>query len=153
MKILRKPKESNNYLVTLAVGEKHYKSWEKFSFPGWLSYCKKFDLGLIVFDNLLHDYSRLDSKKINWQKLLIGDSLIKLENNIENVLYLDTDILINPFSPNIFHTFNAEKIGLVSKRKNLPYPYEEVIRRIAFFRNNFYDNVMDCIYMINRRIW
>ena len=139
MKILRKPKESNNYLVTLAVGEKHYKSWEKFSFPGWLSYCKKFDLGLIVFDNLLHDYSRLDSKKINWQKLLIGDSLIKLENNIENVLYLDTDILISPLSPNVFNEIDQEKISLVSQVFNLPYDLQSVLRRLAFLRHNYWD--------------
>ena len=139
MQILRKSKDSNNYLATLAVGEKHHTYWEKFALPGWLNYCERFDLGLIVFDNLLYDHSSSDSKKINWQKLLIGDSLSKQANDIENVLYLDTDILISPLSPNVFNEIDQEKISLVSQVFNLPYDLEVVLRRLAFLRHNFWD--------------
>ena len=134
------PGSSKNYLVTIVIGTSYLEDWEQYSLPLWKDYCMLHSLGILaITDNLIEEDDPL-WKKANWQKLLIGISIKKLGINAINICYLDSDILINPYSPNIFHNFNNAKIGLVSKRKNLPYPYEEVIRRIAFFRNNFYDN-------------
>ena len=58
---------------------------------------------------------------------------------VRNVCCLDTDILISPLAPNIFTNRDDSKVGLVSLRKNLAYPYEESLRRMAFLRNRYYD--------------
>ena len=56
---------------------------------------------------------------------------------IENVCHLDTDILINPFAPNIFDGHDVLKVGLISQMQRLPYDRYEVLRRVAFLRNRF----------------
>ncbi len=40
-------------------------------------------------------------KKPTWNKLLLGNEILKKFKQ-KNMCYLDTDILINPISPNIF---------------------------------------------------
>ena len=138
MKIIIPPGKSKNIIVTIAIGEKYYNSWLNYSSSTWKLYCNKFDLGLIVLDEELLDQSDICWKKATWQKMLIGSYLFnKVEVN--NICYLDTDFLINIFSPNIFETYNPEKIGLVSQINNLPYNELDVKKRIAFFRHNFYD--------------
>ena len=102
-------------------------------------YCERYDIGLIVFTNDLISKEDLKWKKATWQKLLIGNTLKTKVKNIENISYLDTDILISPIAPNIFSNFNPENISLVSLRNNLPYDYDEVLKKIAFFRNHYYD--------------
>ena len=61
MKIILKPKLSNNYIVTIAIGEKYLKEWKSFALPSWKVYCQKFDIGLIVFtkDRYLFKRKRL----------------------------------------------------------------------------------------------
>ena len=51
-------------------------------------------------------------KKATWQKMLIGSHLSSSGLNINNICYLDTDILINPNSPNVFK--NHEKKNFIS---------------------------------------
>ena len=55
-----------------------------------------------------------------------------------NVCLLDSDILINPFSPNIFDGYNEDSIALISLRKNLPFPYHDCLKRISFYRHKYY---------------
>ena len=138
-KIILKSKKKN-YLVTIAIGKKYYKSWEKYSSETWIKYCKRHSLGLIVFtDHLISKKNKL-WKKPTWQKFLIGffvkNFLYKL--NIKNICYLDTDILINPYAPNIFDSYNNKKIAVVSIRTGMPYPFLEVRKKIAFLRRSFY---------------
>jgi hypothetical protein len=139
MKILIKPISSQNYIVTIAIGDMYYKNWEKFALPSWKIYCERYDIGLIIFTNDLISKDEKKWKKANWQKLLIGETLLKNGLKVNNVCYLDTDIIISPIAPDIFLNFDEESISMVSLRKNLPYDYNEVLRRIAFFRNLYYD--------------
>jgi hypothetical protein len=140
MKILIEPGKSKNVIVTNAVGGNFYESWEKWAYPSWKKYCERHDLGLIVFDTrLAPEFSNI-RKKPYWDKLLIGDSLRQNKCDINNVCFLDTDILINYMAPNVFDTYNPETIALVSQKENLPYPLSSVLRRIAFLRHTYYDN-------------
>ena len=50
-KIILDSKASKNYIVTIAIGEQYFKDWENYVLPSWKAYCKKFDIGLIVFIN------------------------------------------------------------------------------------------------------
>jgi hypothetical protein len=143
MLIKKKPGKSGNLIATIAIGDKYFDLWEKHAFPLWIDYCERHDLGLIVFTDNLISESSSSWKKATWQKLLIGDFLKEnLASYIANICYVDTDILINPFSPNIFEFHDDEFISLVSKRSNLPYTCSEdtLKKHIAFNRNKFYSS-------------
>lgn len=139
--IIRKSNKSGNYIVTAAVGEKYLNEWKNYSFPLWEKYAQNYDLGIIVLNEEIDkNRASVTWKKIHWQKLLI---LKELESNfpyVKNVCILDTDILLNPFAPNIFDSYNEDSIGLISKRKNLPYPFIECMKKVSFFRKKFYDS-------------
>ena len=113
-------------------GKKYFLEWEKFAKPYWVDYCQKYKINLIVFDKLIVKPGDKYFKKINWQKLLIGEEIKKTFKNIKNVCYLDTDILINSLAPDIFKNFDINKISVVSKRFRLPYDYERTVKKIAF---------------------
>jgi hypothetical protein len=139
MKVVIEPKESKDIIATVAIGEKYYSSWMKYAFSGWERYCGRHGLGLIVFDTDLLPKTDKNWKKPNWQKLLIGRKIRKSGLGVNNICYLDTDILVNHTAPNIFDHCTQGTIGLVSQRRNLPYPIDLVYRKIAFLRHNLYD--------------
>tara|TARA_Y100000816_G_scaffold292601_1_gene288970 strand:+ start:2366 stop:3304 length:939 start_codon:yes stop_codon:yes gene_type:complete len=130
-------KKYKNCIASIAIGQQHFLDWQKYSKPYWVDYCKKNKLNLIIFDKLLIKPGHIYFKKINWQKLLIGDEIKKNFKNIKNVCYLDTDILINFSAPNIFKNFDKNKISVVSKRFRLSYDYDKTVKKIAFFRKKF----------------
>lgn len=139
MKVIIEPGRSRNILTTIAIGDKYYAAWENNAFSGWEKYCQRHQLGLVVFDKDLVSKDNKYWKKATWQKMLIGSTLRESALPVESVCYLDTDVLINHYAPNIFDSYNPESIGLVSLRKGLPYPYSEVMRRLAFLRHTHYD--------------
>jgi len=130
---------SRNLIATIAIGQEYFSPWEKYAQPSWVEYCRRNDLGLVVFDQELISSDQKEWKKPTWQKLLIGEILRKADIDANNVCYLDSDILINPTSPNIFDSYKPSTIGLTSVRKNLPFPLNEVLRRMAFLRHTCYD--------------
>ena len=135
-----KPGKSNNIIATNAMGGSYYETWKKFAYPSWKKYCERHDLGLVVFEDQLVNYESNVWKKPYWQKLLIGNYLKQNLPEVNNVCFLDTDILINYVSPNVFDSYVETTIALISQVKRMPYNLESVLRRIAFFRNKFYDN-------------
>ena len=46
--IIYAPAKKNNYIVILAIGQKHYSEWKKYSLPLLLQYCKNNKIGLLV---------------------------------------------------------------------------------------------------------
>jgi hypothetical protein len=140
MKVLLPLGNSKNLIATIAIGNAYFSAWEKCALPGWTEYCERNGLGLVVFDQDLISSDKKEWKKATWQKMLIGEMLKKASIDAKNVCYLDSDILINPTSPNIFDSYDATTIGLTSIRHNLPYPLEEVQRRLAFLRHTCYDD-------------
>lgn len=139
MEILLKPGKSKNILTTIAIGNEYYESWHKNSFPSWKKYCIQNDLGLVVFKTDLIPFEDKFWKKATWQKMLIADTLKKSSLLVKNVCYLDTDILINYKSPNIFDDYDSETIGLVSIDKNMPFSHNESRRKVSFLRHKYYD--------------
>ena len=136
MKILIKGKK--NYLATILIGEKYFNKWKKYVYPSWKIYCKKNNVGLIIFKKDLISKKNKFWKKPTWQKMLIGSSVLKNKINIENICYIDADILINPYSPNIFKYHNKNKFSLISARLRIPYDYYSTVKKISFFRKKFY---------------
>lgn len=139
MRVVISPGQSGNVIATIAIGEPYYQTWQQHSLPTWKTYCERHGLGLVMANSDLVPKTHSLWKKPTWQKLLIGYVLQKELPSVQSVCYLDTDILINPTAPNVFDSYDPATIGLVSLRKNLPYPYEEVLRRVAFLRNKYYD--------------
>ena len=125
-------------LATIAIGEQYLEPFMKYAYHTWEMYCRRHDLGLILFDQDLISPDHPKWKKATWQKYLIGDVLTKSDLEVNNVCYLDTDILVSPIAPNIFDNLEAGKVGVVSKRRDLPLPVGDVLRRLAFLRHRFY---------------
>jgi hypothetical protein len=139
LKVLIPPGKSGNVLATIAIGEQYLQPFMKYAYHTWEMYCRRHDLGLILFDDHLIAKSDQNWKNPYWQKFLIGDYLSNQKLGIRSVCCLDTDILISPLAPNIFENRDETKVGLVSLRKNLAYPYEGSLRRMAFLRNRYFD--------------
>ena len=110
----------------------------KYAYHTWEMYCRRHDLGLILFDEDLISPDHPKWKKANWQKYLIPSAIVDAGLTVNNVCHLDTDILISPLAPNIFDSYDNKKIGLISLRTGLPYPHLELCRRLAFARNRHY---------------
>jgi hypothetical protein len=132
------PGKSGNVLATIAIGEQYLQPFMKYAYHTWEMYCHRHDLGLILFDEDLISPDHPKWKKANWQKYLIAEVVSNSKLKIENVCYLDTDILISPLAPNIFDHHKRKFISLVSERNNLPHRYEDIARQIAFLRNRFF---------------
>ena len=126
-------------LATIAIGEQYLQPFMKYAYHTWEMYCHRHDLGLILFDDHLIAKSDPNWKNPYWQKFLIGEVLNSATFQTNNVCCLDTDILISSIAPNIFANRNESKVGLISKRKNLPLEHQQYLRRMAFLRNRFYD--------------
>lgn len=138
MKILLKSRKKN-YICTIAIGKKHKFNWEEYSKQNWLKYCKKHDIGLIVFYDDLIKKNDIYWKKATWQKLLIGDYLINNKIYVNNICFLDIDIIINHLSsPNIFDHHNDKFITVVSQRKNLGVDLNQTLKQIAYNRNHYF---------------
>jgi len=137
MKILRTPQKSANYLATIAIGEEYLTAFERFALESWLRYVERHDLGLVLFDTDLVSRDSPKWKKPTWQKLLIPEFVLGVGMKVNRVCYLDTDILISDLAPNIFVVHDPKRVGVVSVRTGLPFPHEEVLRRIAVLRHFF----------------
>ena len=82
MEIIKKSLYSKNYIVTIAIGDEYVKNFKKFSLPTWIKYCKKNDLGIIIFTKPLIADNSDQWKKATWQKLLIGDQIKEKKNEV-----------------------------------------------------------------------
>lgn len=135
-KVYRSAKDARGLIATLAVGGDHLLRWEQYALPLWDQYCARHNLGLVAVTERI---SAIGSgpTHIMWQKFLIPEYIRNAFDYMQNMLYVDTDILINPQAPNVFDEFDSRGIGLVSQVSKLPYPHQEVLRRIAFFRHTF----------------
>ena len=130
--------KNKNYLVTIAIGKKLFSDWKKYAYPSWKLYCRKNGLGLICFDHHLIDKKNIYFKKPHWQKYLIGHHL--KNEKINNVCYLDTDFIINPFSPDIFKKRNMKFIYASSNIYGLPYNLEKAQKNVSYYRKKYINN-------------
>lgn len=131
--------KNKNYIVSIAIGPKHKDEWIKYTKNNWIEYCKKHDLGLIIFFKDLISNKNKYWKKANWQKLLIGSYLKNTNLKIKNICFLDIDILINTHhAPNIFNYHNENKISVVSERNIKGLNLIKTLKTISFNRNHFY---------------
>ena len=94
--------KSQNYFCTLAIGKSYEKNFKKYTLNFFKEYCKKNDIGLIIITNDLVGKDSEYWKKPEWQKLLAPKLILNKFKKIKNICMIDTDIIINASSPNIF---------------------------------------------------
>ena len=137
MKLLIKSK-SKNYLVVITIGSKYYSNWKKKIFPMIKEYSVLNGIGVIAITEDLLEKNSKYYKKPQWQKLLGGEYIKKKKIDYDSLCIIDGDILVNPFSPNIFKVHKKNMISVVSSRIDMPYDYDQTSRKIAFYRNKYY---------------
>ncbi len=131
--------EVNGVLAAVAIGEEYFERWQIKISENWIRYAERFNLAIIVFQNHLCDENASSWRPPPWQKLLVPYAVKEVLGRDTPVLIIDPDILISPLAPNAMEFISPKLISVVSQVHNLPYPLEEVRRRIAFLRNRFYD--------------
>lgn len=129
----------NKALVTIAIGDEYLNNWKLRALQSWKNYANKFNLQIIVITDHLITKSDPSWKKPQWQKMLIADYIERVYPNITEICYLDTDIIINEFAPNIFNEIKDKKVASVSLRYNLPFDRESVYKKLAVLRRNYLD--------------
>jgi len=139
VQVILRPSKGRNYITTTAIGESYFSDFKKYSMPSWIEYCNKFGLGLAVVVGDLVSCDNRYYKKANWQKFLVGRELQVVDSLVDNICHLDTDIIISPIAPNIFEFHDVNRISVISLREGLPFSYDLALKRMAFFRNKFYD--------------
>jgi len=139
-KVIRSNSNVENYLITVAIGKKYFDNWKNSYSKNWLDYCKKNNLGLIVFNDDLIEKNSVLWKHPTWQRLLVPKYLsIYFKKKIKNICLLDADIIINANSNNIFDFHKNKTISYISLYKDLPYKdtFKELRKKIVFYRKNY----------------
>ena len=129
---------SDKAIVTLALGNSHYQDWLNYSKPSLVKYCENNNLNLMIQTESMDNSMRYE--KATWQKLLLPNQLLIEHPRIKSYCYVDTDVIANPYAPSIFEVHKKNTVSLVSQFKNLPFPLNSVLRKIAFNRHYYYDS-------------
>ena len=96
-------------IVTLATN-KYEVLWNKLCKNNWERWAEKNNYAVIVFKKPLDQSHRAISRSHAWQKLLaMSHSCL---NKYETCLWLDSDILINPNSPDPYYNLDPKKIAI-----------------------------------------
>jgi len=97
-------------IVTLAIGKKYEKMFNKYCRKNWQEYCNKFGYELIVITEALDKTERASKRSPSWQKLLILSQ--EWSNKYERIVWVDSDIIINSVNAyDISIGVPVEKVG------------------------------------------
>ena len=95
-------------IVTLIIGERYKNAWEQYCLPNWEVYAKNHQLDIIAIDSPIDPN---DQRSPAWQKCLILE--YEKVQQYEQIVWIDSDIIINPKAPSIFSGVPLEKVGAV----------------------------------------
>ena len=112
-------------IVTLAIGEAYLRRWRRMCEPGWRVYAKRHGYDLLVIENPLDEGARATARSPAWQKCLILENAVA--GSHDRVVWIDSDIVINPAAPAITQGVPIEAIGVVDEHV---YPSASVRQRI-----------------------
>lgn len=97
-------------LVTIAVGKRFEKMVRNYCLTNWKLYAEKYDYELIIIDKALDEN---DTRCVAWQKCLVLSQ--DWSKKYDRIVWLDTDIVINPNSPDVIDGVPEDKIGAVDE--------------------------------------
>ena len=96
-------------IVTLAVGASYAERFERDCRPNWTPYARRHGFGLVVITEPLDTSERAKSRSPAWQKcLILGAPQLA---GYDRVVWIDSDICINPSAPSITDGVPPERIG------------------------------------------
>lgn len=113
-------------IVTLAIGERYQRAWKMLCETRWRQYCAAHGYDLVVIEEPLDRSPRAAARSPSWQKCLILAP--EVAGSYERVVWVDSDIVINPAAPAIADGVPLEKVGAVDEHH---YPSAELRRRIV----------------------
>lgn len=127
--------QNSKAIVTLVIGKYYQQRWRKICASNWNEYAQSHGYDIICIDTPLDNSLRAQSRSPAWQKcLILGDEKIK---KYHQVVWVDSDILINPNSPCIVSHTPDNKVGSVSAFKQFsvstPGKEEVLMSRIVDF--------------------
>jgi lipopolysaccharide biosynthesis glycosyltransferase len=94
-------------VCTLSIGDES-EGFAHYSIPTFQKYASKMGADLIVFDQKKVNYTSCTTiDPVKFEKYQLYDVL----ENYERALYVDIDILISPFAPNIFEKVPLRQVG------------------------------------------
>lgn len=98
-------------IVTLAIGKNYRDRWYGLCYANWRRYAELHGYDVLCIDSPLDESPRAKSRSACWQKcLILGDQRVQKYNR---VVWVDSDILINPHSPCIVDRVPEDKVGAV----------------------------------------
>jgi hypothetical protein len=124
-------------IVTLAIGKRYKKNWERLCRSNWQRYAEKHGYDLICIDQPLDLSERAQNRSPAWQKCLVLSQ--EFSGQYEQIAWVDSDILINySIAPCIFKETPVEKVGAVADWASpLPQLFLQTMQR----RNEYFDYV------------
>jgi hypothetical protein len=96
-------------IVTLAIGADYAERFERHCRANWSAYAKRHGFDLIVITEPLDTSERARRRSPAWQKcLVLGAPQVA---DYDRVVWVDSDICINPAAPSIVDGVPPERIG------------------------------------------
>lgn len=128
--------ETQRVLLTGTIGSTYFEDWFIHAFPSWKEYALRNGAGIVaVRAPTSNAPTRLP---LAWYKAFLPEHIMELHPSIRQVALLDSDVIISPTATDIFSFHEQGTIGVISQF-NLPFDRELALRKLAFFRNFFFD--------------
>jgi hypothetical protein len=100
-------------LVTLIVGAPCQYAWREVCAPGWRAYANRHGYDIIAIEEPLDRSVRALARSPAWQKCLVLGS--PLCGSYDRIVWIDSDIVINPSAPAVTAGVPIEKIGVTDE--------------------------------------
>jgi hypothetical protein len=102
-------------IVTLAIGADYAERFERHCRANWTEYARRHGFDLVVVTEPLDTSERACSRSPAWQKcLILADSRL---SGYDRVVWVDSDICINPAAPSVFEGVPPERIGVTDEHR------------------------------------
>jgi hypothetical protein len=116
-------------LVTLAIGRTFRERWNNVCRANWQAYADRHGYDVICIEEPLDYSERARNRSPAWQKLLILRQ--DFVQSYERLVWVDSDILINPGAPDISEGVPLDKIGAVDEYSSpSPELYRQILRKL-----------------------
>ena len=102
-------------IVTLAIGSAYAERFERYCRAGWSAYAARHGYELFVITEPLDTSERARKRSPSWQKCLILSAPDLA--GYERVVWVDSDICINPAAPSIVDEVPPELIGATDEHR------------------------------------
>ncbi len=116
-------------IVTIATGQVHAPLWEAHCRHNWQAYAERHGFDVIRIDRPLDDSPRAARRSPTWQKLLILGQ--PFAQRYDQIVWMDSDVLINPAAPSIVDGLPVERVGAVNEYATpTPELYRQALRKL-----------------------